>query len=153
MKLSRLSLGSVIAVAHVDNHLQLLLSRGDELELLETPAPVAAFEGLQQLNEIVAEADSLPDSSSHLRAIAMLPVNSSMANAIGYEESDKRSLMPKAYRTLQVEFRNGATYQYAGVEPEIWQELHETSSIGRYFNNQIRGNYDSSCIDEDDYYS
>jgi hypothetical protein len=143
MKLSRLNLGSVIAVAHIDGHLQLLLNRGDELELLEIPAPVAAFEGLRELNEMVACSEP----------IAMLPVNSSMANAIGYEESDKRSLMPKAYRILQVEFRNGVTYQYAGVEPEIWQELHETNSIGRYFNNQIRGNYDSSCIDEDDDYS
>jgi hypothetical protein len=134
MKLSRLNLGSVIAVAHTDGHLQLLLDRGDELELLEIPAPEAAFEGLRQLNEIVALSE----------AIAMLPVNSSMANAIGYEESD---------RILQVEFCNGTTYQYAGVEPEVWQELHETNSIGRYFNNQIRGNYDSNCIDEDDYYS
>ncbi len=136
MKLSRLNLGSVIAVAHIDGHLQLLLNRGDELELLEIPAPVAAFEGLRELNEMVAEADALP--------VAMLPVNSSMANAIGYKESD---------RILQVEFHNGAIYQYAGVEPEIWQELHETNSIGRYFNNQIRGNYDSNCIDEDDDYS
>jgi KTSC domain len=150
MKLSRLNLGSVIAVAHIDGHLQLLLNRGDELELLEIPAPVAAFEGLRELNEIVAGAYALPDSHE---AIAMLPVNSSMANAIGYEESDKRSLMPKAYRILQVEFRNGATYQHAGVEPEIWQELHEANSIGKYFNNQIRGNYDSNCIDEDDDYS
>jgi KTSC domain len=136
MKLSKLNLGSVIAVAHTEGHLQLLLNRGDELELLEIPAPVAAFEGLRELNEMVAEAHSLP--------VAMLPVNSSMANAIGYEESD---------RILQVEFCNGVTYQYAGVEPEIWQELHETNSIGRYFNNQIRGNYDSNCIDEDDDYS
>ena len=135
MKLSRLNLGSVIAVAHTEGHLQLLLNRGDELELLEIPAPEAAFEGLRQLNQIVA------DSSE---PIAMLPVNSSMANAIGYDSSD---------RILQVEFCNGTTYQYAGVEPEIWQELHETNSIGRYFNNQIRGNYDSNCIDEDDDYS
>jgi KTSC domain len=141
MKLSRLNLGSVIAVAHMDGNLQLLLNRGDELELLEIQAPVAAFEGLQELNEIVAEATAFPNSNE---AVAMLPVNSSMANAIGYEESN---------RILQVEFRNGATYQYAGVEPEIWEELHETNSIGRYFNHEIRGNYQSSCIDEDDYYS
>jgi hypothetical protein len=139
MKLSRLNLGSVIAVAHMDGNLQLLLNRGEELELLEIQAPVEAFEGLQELNEIVAEAKAFPNSSE---AIAMLPVNSSMANAIGYDSSD---------RILQVEFRNGATYKYAGVEPEIWEELHETSSIGRYFNHEIRGNYQSNCIDEDEY--
>ncbi|MEA5572503.1 KTSC domain-containing protein [Calothrix sp. UHCC 0171] len=138
MKLSRLNLSSVIAVAHTNGHLQLLLNRGDELELLEIEAPVAVFAGLQELNEIVAEATALPPANE---SIAMLPINSSMANAVGYDAD---------MSVLQIEFRNGAVYQYAGVEPEVWQDLHDTNSVGKYFNNEIRGNYLSSRIYEND---
>jgi KTSC domain len=129
MRLSKLDLSSVVAVAYSEERLQLLLNRGDELELLAVPAPVAAFEGLQHLNEMVAGVLTLP---SPPEPIAMLAVDSSMANAVGYDEENQ---------VLQVEFYNGATYQFSGVEPEIWEELHDTESIGGYFNAEIKGNY------------
>lgn len=140
MKLSKLDLGGVVAVAHANGQLQLLLNRGDELELLEIPAPVQAFEGLQQLNTIVASTTLLPES----KQIDMFPVSSSMANALGYDSDS---------HILQVEFQSGAVYQYSGVEPEVWDELHSSDSIGGYFNDEIRGNYRYERIDnEDEYY-
>lgn len=134
MRLSRLDLSSVVAIAYSEEHLQLLLNRGDELELLAVPAPVAAFEGLQHLNEMLAEVLTLP---SQPEPIAMLPVESSMANAVGYDEENQ---------VLQIEFYNGATYQFSGVEPQIWEELQETDSVGRYFNAEIRGNYECDTL-------
>jgi hypothetical protein len=129
MRLSKLDLSSVIAIAHSDDRLQLLVNHGDELELLAIPAPVAAFEGLQQLNELVAEVSYIAPQPESIVAMA---VDSSMANALGYDE---------ASRVLQIEFASGAIYQYSGVEPEIWEELHDTDSIGRYYNAEIKGNY------------
>jgi KTSC domain len=140
MKLSKLDLGGVIAVAHTEGHLQLLVNRGDELELLEIPAPVQAFEGLQMLNQVVADAKILPSAPE---PIAMLPVSSSMANAVGYDPNEQ---------ILQVEFHNGAVYQYSGVEFETWEELQDTDSIGRYFNHEIRGNYQCDRVEDEDYY-
>jgi hypothetical protein len=136
MRLSKLDLSSVLAVAYSEEHLQLLLNRGDELELLAVPAPVAAFEGLQLLNNMIAETLTLPSPP-----IPMLPVESSMANAVGYDAANQ---------VLQIEFYNGTTYQFEEVEPEIWDELHDTDSIGRYFNTEIRGNYESSRIYTED---
>ncbi|OCQ98264.1 KTSC domain-containing protein [Nostoc sp. MBR 210] len=135
MKLSKIDLSSLVGIAHSDGYLQLLLDRGDELELLEIPAPVQAYEGLQHLNEIVAETLTLPVLEE---PIAMLPVNSSMAIAVGYSESD---------RILQVEFHNGAVYQYAEVEPETWEDLHEADSVGEFFNQEIKGRYLSERLD------
>lgn len=139
MRLSRLNLGSVLAVGHDSEHLQLLLQGDTELELIEIEAPVAAFEGLQMLNNIVASVSShaLPSAPESL---AMLPVDSSMANALGYDAEN---------HVLQVEFNNGAVYQYTGVESEIWEELQETDSIGKYFNHEIKGNYQCERVDDD----
>ncbi|MBD2598379.1 KTSC domain-containing protein [Nostoc spongiaeforme FACHB-130] len=135
MKLSKIDLSSLVGIAHSDGYLQLLLDRGDELEFLEIPAPVQAYEGLQHLNEIVAETLTLPVLEE---PIAMLPINSSMAIAVGYSESD---------RILQVEFHNGAVYQYAEVEPETWENLHEADSVGEFFNQEIKGRYLSERLD------
>lgn len=139
MRLSRLNLGSVVAVGHAEGHLQLLLQTTDELELIEIEAPVAAYNGLQQLNNIVASISSnaLPEAKER---VEMLPVDSSMANALGYNAEN---------HILQVEFKNGAVYQYTGVESEIWDELQETDSIGKYFNHEIRGNYQCERVDDD----
>jgi KTSC domain len=138
MRLSKLDLSSVIAIAHADDRLQLLVNQGDELELLAIPAPVQAFEGLQQLNDLVAEVSYLAPQAESIIAMA---VDSSMANALGYDEES---------RVLQIEFASGAIYQYSGVEPEKWEELHDTDSIGRYYNAEIKGNYQCDRIYTED---
>jgi hypothetical protein len=92
---------------------------------------------LQHLNEIVAEVKALP---SYEESIAMLPTNSSMANAVGYD--DEKNI-------LQIEFHNGAVYQYSGIEEDTWEDLHQADSVGKYFNEKIRGKYQSERIDND----
>jgi hypothetical protein len=139
MKLSKIDLSNLVAIAHSDDYLQLLIDRGDEFECVAIPAPVQAYEGLQQLNAIVADPPALPSSPE----IEMLPISSSMANAVGYDADTQ---------ILQVEFQSGAVYQYSGVEPDTWEDLHETDSIGRFFNENIRGRYSSERID-DEYYT
>ena len=139
MKLSKLDLSSVVAIAHSDNHLQLLLHQDGELELLAIPAPVQAFDGLQQLNELVSEVLTIAPQPE---TIVSMAVDSSMANAVGYDEENQ---------VLQIEFASGAIYQYAGVEPEVWEELHDTDSIGKYYNAEIKGNYECDRIYTDDY--
>jgi hypothetical protein len=140
MKLSKLDLSNVLAIAHSNGHLQLLVDRGSELEFLEIAAPVQAYEGLQLLNEIVADCLELPLLKE---PIAMLPVSSSMASAVGYDNNQN---------ILQVEFHNGAVYQYEGVEPETWKEFYCADSVGSFFNEEIKGQYECERIDEDDDY-
>ena len=136
MKLSKLNLSNVVAIAHSDGYLQLLLDRGDELEFVEIPAPIQAYEGLQQLNEIVADSTALPSDEE---PIAMLPVSSSMANAVGYDSNQQ---------ILQVEFHNGVVYQYAEVDEHTWEDLHQAESIGRFFNDEIKGRYKCQRVDD-----
>ncbi|MFB2768721.1 KTSC domain-containing protein [Pelatocladus sp. BLCC-F211] len=137
MKLSKLDLSNVVAIAHSQGHLQLLLDLGHELEFIEIPAPVEAFEGLQHLNEIVAEAKDLP---SYEESIPMLPIYSSMATAVGYND-DKN--------ILQVEFHNGAVYQYSDIDQDTWQDLQQADSIGKFFNENVRGKYQYERINDD----
>ncbi|MBW4609274.1 MAG: KTSC domain-containing protein [Hassallia sp. WJT32-NPBG1] len=139
MKLSKVDLSSLIAIAHSEGYLQLLLDRGDELEFVEIPAPIQAYEGLQDLNEIIASPALPPEQE----LMPMLSVNSSMAASIGYDKNEQ---------LLQVEFHNGAVYQYSGVEAETWEDLHDADSIGRYYNHEIKGRYECDRIDNTEYF-
>ncbi|MEH1941786.1 MAG: KTSC domain-containing protein [Nostoc sp.] len=139
MKLSKVDLSSLVAIAHSDGYLQLLLDRGDELEFLEIPAPIQAYEGLQELNEAIAETTALPFEEE---PIVMLPVVSSMAMAVGYDRNE---------HILQVEFQSGAVYQYLGVDEDTWEDLHASDSVGSFFNQEIKGRYDCDRLDNADY--
>lgn len=139
MKLSKVDLSSLVAIAHSDGYLQLLLDRGNELEFLEIPAPIQAYEGLQELNEAIAETTALPYEEE---PIAMLPVSSSMAIAVGYDRNEQ---------ILQVEFQSGSVYQYLGVDEDTWEDLHSSNSVGSFFNQEIKGRYDCDRLDNADY--
>ena len=60
-------------------------------------------------------------------------VSSSSVAEVGYDPTEK---------TLAIRFHSGAEYRYAHVSREIYQALVAASSIGRYFNVEIRGAYE-----------
>ena len=140
MKLTKVDLSSIVAIGHTGNQLGVLINRGQELEYIEIEAPANAYQGLQQIAYIANDAvASLPLSSKSLKLsrkqpISMMPVKSTMANAVGYDSQQK---------VLQVEFVNGTTYQYSDVEPELWESLQEAPSTGKFYNAAIKGHY--SC--------
>lgn len=138
MKLSKIDLSSVIAAGHKNGQLNLLIDRGEDIELIEIPAPLAAYNGLQQVADL-ANSESEPIAENQEpQAIPMLPVNSTMAAAIGYDPDQQ---------ILQVEFATGKVYQYTDVEEQTWESLCEADSIGRFYNHQIKGNYNCRRID------
>lgn len=59
-------------------------------------------------------------------------VESSNLASVGYDEST---------RTLEIEFKYGAIYQYREVDKEVYDELMLANSKGSYFNSSIRGAY------------
>lgn len=140
MKLNKIDLTRIVAIGHDDEHLQLLLDRGNQIEYLEIPAPFEAYEGLQHLDEIIAapESDCYPALPDNQPDIPMIPIHSTLAAAVGYD-ADRH--------LLQVEFQNGSTYQYENVDADTWDALLETESTGRFFNREIRGNFRSRRID------
>ena len=66
-------------------------------------------------------------------------VDSSVIFSIGYDETE---------RVLKVRFRNGRTYAYLDVPPTAHDSLLTAGSIGKYFNERIKPNYDSVRIRE-----
>jgi hypothetical protein len=58
-------------------------------------------------------------------------------NSVGYEESSN---------TLEIEFKSGSIYQYSNIPQEVYNELLQASSIGRYFIRNIRDTYRSYKI-------
>jgi KTSC domain len=135
MKLSKIDLSSLRAIAHDDDGLKLLIEREDEIEYIEIPAPLAAYEGLQLLDRIIASAAAIePDRE----LIEMLPACSTMAAQVGYDYDRE---------ILQIEFNSGSVYQYSQVEPELWEDLQSTDSIGSFYNQEIKGYYPSVRIE------
>ena len=64
-------------------------------------------------------------------------VDSSSIAAIGFDEDSQ---------TLQVEFKNGATYQYFDVPKAIFDGLVSAASVGQFLNQQVKGNYRYSRV-------
>lgn len=60
-------------------------------------------------------------------------VESSMLRSVGYDRDTQ---------TLEVEFQHGGIYHYFDVEEDTYKELLEAESIGHYFNECIRDQYD-----------
>jgi hypothetical protein len=68
----------------------------------------------------------------------MTPVRSSTLQAVAYDE---------ASRTLFVQFRSSATYEYRDVPPETYGAMLAAHSIGRYFTAKIRDHFSTVKLD------
>ena len=64
-------------------------------------------------------------------------VNSSNINSIGYDETEK---------ILEIEFHGGGIYQYSNVGNDIYHQLMNASSKGRFFHRFIRDKYPTKKI-------
>lgn len=58
-----------------------------------------------------------------------MAVSSSNLVSVGYEESTQ---------TLEVEFKEGRVYQYFGVPAPLHDQLIGATSVGKFFNGNIR---------------
>lgn len=64
-------------------------------------------------------------------------VSSSNVDSIGYDEDNE---------TLEIEFKNGAIYQYFDVPLGVYNTLISSSSIGAYMASNIKGVYRFSRV-------
>jgi hypothetical protein len=62
----------------------------------------------------------------------MIKVNSSLITAVDYDEKTHR---------LVVEFKNGGTYVYGAVPPELYKDMLYSESIGKFFSTNIKGSF------------
>lgn len=68
-------------------------------------------------------------------AVPMFPVNSSLLDYIGWENN-----------VLYITFKSGGKFKYEDVPESEFKELRNSSSIGKYYNTNIKGVYTSSKI-------
>ena len=64
-------------------------------------------------------------------------VDSSMINRVIYNFTNK---------SLKIEFNSGALYEYNNVEPDVYENLCKAESQGKFFNEQIKNNYDHTQL-------
>jgi hypothetical protein len=68
------------------------------------------------------------------------PVKSSNVESVGYDQEEK---------TLEVKFKSGGVYQYAGVQPEMYADLLAAESVGWFVSQVVRPGRRGLKIDED----
>ena len=61
------------------------------------------------------------------------PVASSAIESVGYDAEEN---------VLEIEFRHGGVYEYFDVPEDVYQDLLTAGSRGRYFHENVRGNYE-----------
>lgn len=49
-------------------------------------------------------------------------------------------------QTLQIQFTNGAIYNYGSVDPNTYYAFSQSSSPGQYFHSKIRGNFPTANV-------
>ncbi len=67
----------------------------------------------------------------------MISVESSNIDKIGHDEDSN---------TLQIEFKNGGTYQYFDVENNIYEAMLNANSKGKFLHANIKGAYRYSKV-------
>ena len=70
-------------------------------------------------------------------AVEMQRVESSNVWAVGYDAEFAR---------LFVEFTNGATYRYDGVEKDLYETLLNAESVGKFLNANIKDRYATTKV-------
>jgi hypothetical protein len=91
------------------------------------------------LNDILDDSDEIWDVEFEEPILTKEWPESSM---IGKTEFDPEN------ESLIVTFKNGKRYLYRGVPMAEWEKLIATTSIGKYLNAQIKGQYPSEAMDE-----
>lgn len=71
------------------------------------------------------------------RKSARVRVRSSVVAAVTYDERQ---------HVLQVEFHTGRIYDYLDVPRRVYEALMSAESVGQYFNQVIRTNYQSVLV-------
>lgn len=66
-----------------------------------------------------------------------VPVSSSAISLVSYNPITL---------TMEISFTDGTQYEYYDVEPFVFTALIQSSSVGRYFNYNVRNNYSYSEI-------
>ena len=65
----------------------------------------------------------------------MIPVRSSAITAVGYDP---------VTRQMKIIFKQGRTYDFCGVPPDIYQNLMNAGSLGAYYDRVIRDRFQCS---------
>lgn len=88
----------------------------------------ALIASCERTHRVVESSETLPAASPGER-IQRIGVSSSALRSVGYDEDGQ---------TLEIEFTNGAVYQYFDVAPKVYRGLMAAESHGRYFHQHVR---------------
>ena len=135
-RLEKVDFSPIKAITHDGSCLQVLLETDNGYSIKSLPAPLQAFQGLQQLAQFATLTQQSPDGLTARTLILdqtqMIPVTSSNIAAIGYSA---------VCRVLQVDFLTGKRYRYNNVPSQVFDCFLAAPSKGRYLNSVIKSEF------------
>jgi hypothetical protein len=67
----------------------------------------------------------------------MMPVASSLIESVGYDEDAEK---------LHIKFHSGPAYSYQGVTLELYGNLLQAPSVGKFFLTRIKGKFETEKL-------
>lgn len=84
-------------------------------------------------SDLQTQQDALTVYESATKCVYNTP-DSTCFSRVGYDSRNN---------VLIVVFRDsGAEYHYFDVPEDVWESFYDSTSLGRYFNREIKGNYE-----------
>lgn len=100
------------------------------------PAPSVAACHERDESPRAQRLDLLTERGKSLRVLREV-VESSSLRSIGYDRKTQ---------TLEVEFTSGGIYRYDDVPAQVWAELRQSLSKGKFFQERIRDHFPTARV-------
>lgn len=91
---------------------------------------------LNDLEDIMYDGDKLR------KAVQMTNTKIDTSKFTAVDSSNIRAIFFEDGRGLYVQFHNGGVYQYAAVDRQLYMELMEAESKGKFLNANIKNKFD-----------
>lgn len=135
MKLTKIDLSQIVAVGHNNGQLGLLIDRGDQIEYIEVPAPVAAYDGLQQVSNF-ANPRAISGRDQYLTTVRNFqPLDRCEENRFLFYKEESENAEP----LIELECCDQDGYEYYPVDLESEEYSSQTNSCDQLLNFRVPG--------------
>ncbi|WP_413164512.1 hypothetical protein ACL6C3_01100 [Capilliphycus salinus ALCB114379] len=136
MKLTKIDLSKIVAIAHNNGQLGLLIDRGIEIEYIEIPAPEVAYDGLQQVSNFANNRAILGGNQDPILLDGSLPLDRCEESRFLPDPEEEEEDEPLI--ELECDEEDGEEYYYP-IDVEAEEDSQAAIPCDQLLNVQVPG--------------